>query len=284
MFAKFTEQPWYLLRYMVGWAVIMGGVTVLVWSTPETAAAGWLLALTIALIISTRFDAMLAALVPALALSPDPWATLALLLLLLPVTWSLGVVLAVFIHNASHGQFRPKWLNAVIGELAGWCLRVNLLGWKMVHYYHHRYADDPERDPHPPGTMSFWPYANSMQDAHYLHARHQELHAMPAWFYIMVGLVAFTGFALMPLTWYLLLGPTWFAAIWMPVLLSGWWLYAVINYYAHPVGADGANHAADLCTRGWQRLINLVGFGVLYHQAHHRNPDLFNPSPGHGAQ
>ena len=283
MFRKFRDQPWYLFRYMLVWTLVLGALSALLWSPPPSTAAGWLLALTIALVISTRFDAMLAALIPALALSPEPGTTLLWLVLLLPVTWSLGVVLAVFIHNASHDQFRPRWLNPVVGELAGWCLRVNLLGWKMVQYYHHRYADDPERDPHPPGTMRFWPYANSMQDAHYLHARHQELHGMSSWFYLLVGVVAFTGFALMPLSWYLLLGPTWFAAVWMPILLSGWWLYVVINYYTHPPGVDGRNHAVDLCARPWHRLVNRVGFGVLYHAAHHRNARLFNPRPASSA-
>lgn len=66
------------------------------------------------------------------------------------------------------------------------------------------------------------------------------LYGMPSRFYLSVGVVAFTGFALMLLSWYLLLGPTWFAAVWMPVLLSGWWLYAVANYHTHLLGVDGA--------------------------------------------
>lgn len=285
MFRKFRTQPEYLLRYMLGWALALCALTAAWWSPPDTAAAGGLLVLTIALIISTRFDAMLAALVPAMALSPDPWTTLAWLLVLLPITWPLGIVLAVFIHNASHDQFRPHWLNPVIGELAGWCLRTNLLGWKMVHYYHHKHADDPERDPHCPGTLAFWPYANWMQGAsmRYLDARHKELHGMPGWFYGLAGALAVAGFALMPLSWYLLLGPTGFAAVWLPTLLSGWWLFTVINYQTHPVAADGRNHAVDLCARPWQRLVNRIGFGVLYHARHHHDARLFNPGPGHGA-
>lgn len=285
MFRKFRGQPWYLFRYMLVWALALGALSALLWSPPPSAAAGWLLALTIALIISTRFDAMLVALIPAVALSPEPGTTLLWLVLLLPATWSLGVVLAVFIHNASHDQFRPQWLNPVVGELGGWCLRTNLLGWKMVHHYHHKYADDPAMDPHCPAAMAFWPYANWMQSAsmRYLDARHKELHGMPGWFYGIAGGLALIGFALMPLSWYLLLGPTWFAAAWMPVLLSGWWLFTVINYYTHPVGAEGRNHAVDLCARPWHRLVNRVGFGVLYHAAHHGNARLFNPGPASSA-
>lgn len=146
MFRKFRDQPWYLFRYMLVWALVLGALSALLWSPPPSTAAGWLLALTIALIISTRFDAMLAALIPAVALSPEPGATL-------------------------------LWL----------------------------------------------------------------------------------------------------------VLLSGWWLYAVINYYTHPPGVDGRNHAVDLCTRPWHRLVNRVGCGVLYHAAHHGNARLFNPSPASSA-
>lgn len=32
-------------------------------------------------------------------------------------------------------------------------------------------------------------------------------------------------------------------------------------------------------TYPWQRLVNRVGFGVLYHAAHHRNARNFNPAP-----
>jgi stearoyl-CoA desaturase (delta-9 desaturase) len=281
MIRKFRTEPWYLLRYMLGWAVVMGTLVAWLWSPPPTVAAGALLALMIAMIISTRFDAMIAALVPAIVLSPDPGVTLLWLLLLLPLTWPAGIVCAVFVHNASHDQFRPHWLNPVVGELTGWCQRTNLLGWKMVHHYHHKHTDDPERDPHCPGTMSFWRYANWMQSASmgYLDARHKELHGMPGWFYGAAGALALIGFALMPLSWYLLLGPTWFAAVWMPMLCSCWWMFTVINYYTHPVAADGRNHAVDLYLRPWHRLVNRFGFGGLHHAAHHRNAQLFNPAP-----
>ncbi|MFZ2207758.1 MAG: fatty acid desaturase [Porticoccaceae bacterium] len=281
MFRKFRTQPYYLLYYMLGWAIALGSITAWVWTPPAGAGAEWLLLLMVALIISTRFDAMLVAVIPAILLTPAPLTTLMWLVLLFPITWTLGVVGAVFIHNASHDQFRPHWLNPVIGELTGWFLRTNLLGWKLVHYYHHKHADDPERDPHCPGTMAFWRYANWMQSAsmRYLDARHKEIHQLPAWYYGVAGIAALTGFALMPLSWFMLLGSTWFAAVWMPILCSGWWLFTVINYQTHPVGADGRNGSVDLMADNWQRLVNRVGFGVLYHAAHHRNAQLFNPKP-----
>jgi len=65
----------------------------------------------------------------------------------------------------------------------------------------------------------------------------------------------------------------------MPTLCSGWWLFTVINYHTHPLGADGRNGASDLHSRAWHRILNRVGFGVLYHAAHHRNARLFNPMP-----
>ena len=76
MYRKFRTQPWYLFRYMLVWALVLGSLTTLWWSPPQGAAAGWLLALVIVMIISTRFDALLAALIPALALSPEPGTTL----------------------------------------------------------------------------------------------------------------------------------------------------------------------------------------------------------------
>ena len=149
----------------------------------------------------------------------------------------------------------------------------------MVHHYHHKYADDPQRDPHCPANRGFWSYANWMQSAsmRYLDARHKELHQLPSWYYALAGTLALLGFALVPLSWFLLLGPTWFAAVWMPVLLSGWWLFTVINYYTHPVAENGRNRPVDLCSRPWHHWVNRIGFGVLYHAVHHGNARLFNP-------
>jgi hypothetical protein len=129
--------------------------------------------------------------------------------------------------------------------------------------------------------MTFWRYANWMQSAsmRYLDARHKEIHQLPAWYYVIAGVAALAGLALMPLSWLMLLGPAWFAAVWMPILCSGWWLFTVINYQTHPVGADGRNGPVDLDSRYWHRQVNRVGFGVLYHAVHHRNAQLFNPIP-----
>lgn len=281
MFRKFRTHPYYLLRYMLGWAITLGLVTVWFWTPLGGASNVWLLVLMIALIISTRFDALLLAVIPAILLTPEPLTTVLWLVLLFPVTWMLGVVGAVFIHNASHGQFRPRWLNSVIGELTSWFLRTNLLGWKLVHYYHHKHADDPKLDPHCPGSMTFWSYANCFPIAtmRYLDARHKEIHQLPAWYYGIAGVAALSGFALMPLSWLMLLGPTLFAAVWMPILCSGWWLFTVINYHTHPVGANGRNEPVNLDSRYWHHLVNRVGFGVLYHAAHHRNARLFSSNP-----
>lgn len=279
MFGKFHSDRHYLLRYLLTWCLVMGALTAILWNPPPGTANGWLLAVTLALILSFRFDALLLSIVPAVVMTPEPLTTALWLILLLPLTWAGGVWAAVFVHNASHGQFRPRWLNRPLGELMSWVLRTNLMGWTLVHGYHHRYADDLDLDPHCPRTMGFWQYANWMARASYLYldARHRDRHGLPAFYYLLPGLAGFGSFALMSLSWMLLLGPILFAAVWLPILCSGWWLFIVINFYNHPVAADGRNRAVDLDSKLWHRTTNRIGFGVLYHAAHHQHARDFDP-------
>jgi fatty acid desaturase len=279
MFGKFHTDRHYLLRYLLTWCLVLGGVTAVLWQPPGDTGHAWLLAITVGLIISARFDALLLSVVPAVLMTPAPLTTVLWLVVLLPLTWTVGIWAAVFVHNASHEQFRPRWLNRPLGELMCWALRTNLMGWTLVHGYHHRYADDPERDPHSPGRMTFWPYANQMGRASYLYldARHREAHGLPAAYYLLPGIAGLVSFALMPLSWLMLLGPTAFAAIWLPILCAGWWLFTVINFHTHPIGADGHNHAVDLDGRGWHKAVNRIGFGVLHHAVHHRHAYAFDP-------
>jgi fatty acid desaturase len=279
MFSKFYTERHYLLRYLLTWCLILGCLIAVLWNPPADTADAWLLAITVVLIISARFDALLLSVIPALLLTPEPLITALWLVLLLPLTWTVGIWAAVFVHNASHEQFRPHWLNRLLGEMMCWVLRTNLMGWTLVHGYHHRYADDPERDPHSPGGLPFWRYANQMGRVCYLYldARHRETHGLPARYYLLPGIAGMTSFALMPLSWLMLLGPTLFAAVWVPIVCSGWWLFTVINFQTHPVGADGRNHAVNLDSRLWHKAVNRIGFGTLFHAAHHRNAYAFDP-------
>lgn len=279
MFQRFFSQRHWLLGYLLAWCVILGVLTAVLWTPLSGPGQAWLLAITIVLIISARFDALLLSIIPAVLLTPAPLTTALWLVVLLPLTWALGVVAGVCVHNASHEQFRPRWLNRPLGELMCWVLRSNLMGWTLVHGYHHRHADDPQRDPHSPGNQTFWGYANQMGRVCYLYldARHRETHHLPKSYYVLPGIAGAISFALMPLSWFMLLGPTAFAAIWLPILCAGSWLFIVVNFHTHPQGADGRNRTVNLNSRRWQQWTNRVGFGVLVHDAHHRHAHLFDP-------
>lgn len=277
MYQPFHQRPGYLLTYLACWALAV--VVLAAVSGFHFAGNYWYAAAVLGLLFTMRFDALLLAMIPALLMTPEPAHTLALTVVLLPLTWSGGVLAAVFIHNASHDQFRPSWLNRPLGELSCLWLRTNLLGWQVVHFYHHAHSDDPELDPHAPGGRGFWTYANGMQmrSVAYLDARHRQVHGRSAAYYRAVAAAGMLGFNLIPVAWMLVLGPTVFAAVWLPTLCSGWWLFTVINYYNHPRGANGANAPADLTHRSWHKLVNVVGFGILRHGTHHQRPDLFIP-------
>ena len=77
-------------------------------------------------------------------------------LLLVPGAY-LAIMAHVFSHNASHGNF-PKAINRIVGEICGAIVVVKFASWEIVHRRHHRYSDDPERDPHP-AERHYWRYA-----------------------------------------------------------------------------------------------------------------------------
>lgn len=277
MLDKFYEKPYYLITYFSIWAIgIWLANSFLI---PSYQESWWLVIAIIVLLGSMRFDAMFAAFLVAIFLSPNPYESALLALQFLPLTFVIGVSSACFIHNASHDQFKPRWLNAIVGESVGLLLRTNYAGWKLVHHFHHRFTDNPVKDPHSPGAMSFWAYTNTMQKriVDYLDARHMEHHQLHKAIYVLTAIIGALAISGIPLFWILVFKPTLFAAIWMPMLLSGWWIFYVINYYNHPVNEEGKNEPANLDSKWWHKLTNLVGFGVLYHKNHHKSARQFNP-------
>ena len=69
----------------------------------------------------------------------------------LPLLVAHGYVLAfVFcaLHETAHRTaFRTRWLNAVVGTLAGLLTFWPYRNYRVYHWEHHRYTQDPGRDP-----------------------------------------------------------------------------------------------------------------------------------------
>jgi fatty acid desaturase len=74
---------------------------------------------------------------------PTAWA--------LPLLVAHGYVLAfVFcaFHEAAHRTaFRTRWLNTAVGHLAGLLIFWPYQNYRVFHWEHHRYTQDPARDP-----------------------------------------------------------------------------------------------------------------------------------------
>ena len=81
---------------------------------------------------------------------------------MLPAAWLYGTVLVFLfapLHETVHyTAFRRRWINRAVATVCGWILVLPPRYFRAFHLEHHRYTQDPERDPElavpPPGT---WP-------------------------------------------------------------------------------------------------------------------------------
>ena len=81
---------------------------------------------------------------------------------MLPAAWLYGTTLVFLfapLHETVHyTAFRSRWINRAVSSVCGWILLLPPRYFRAFHLEHHRYTQDPERDPElavaPPGT---WP-------------------------------------------------------------------------------------------------------------------------------
>lgn len=79
---------------------------------------------------------------------------------MLPAAWLYGTTLVFLfapLHETVHyTAFRSRWVNRVVSSGCGWLLLLPSRYFRAFHLEHHRYTQDPERDPElavtPPGT------------------------------------------------------------------------------------------------------------------------------------
>src|SRR5438045_4408469 len=69
----------------------------------------------------------------------------------LPLIVAQGYMLAFLfcaLHETAHRTaFRTRWLNAVLGTLAGLVVFWPYRNYRVYHWDHHRFTQDPARDP-----------------------------------------------------------------------------------------------------------------------------------------
>lgn len=200
---------------------------------------------------------------------------------LLPPLVYLHVLASVFIHNATHRSF-PRAINRVVGELLGVLLVVRFANWEILHVRHHRYPDDPARDPHPM-QPSFWRFVLEMMLVN-LERQLQFIH------YDQFGdtpktrryerfrsLLSFSTEAACVLCWYTLLGPITFWYLFVPVQVLGWLVVSHFNWRTHDSGSVTRDYRPINLDHGVYWLGNRVLFGLYMHHNHHQRASLFNP-------
>ena len=70
---------------------------------------------------------------------------------MLPAAWAYGTCLAFLFaplhETVHHTAFRSRWLNRAVSLACGWLLVLPPRFFRAFHLEHHRYTQDPERDP-----------------------------------------------------------------------------------------------------------------------------------------
>lgn len=211
------------------------------------------------------------------------WTDLSLVhLAIFPVVLYGLILCNVFAHNASHRNF-PKAINRLVGEIVGALVLTRYASWEIIHLRHHKYSDDPERDPHdcrPGFWFGFLPYfvtnvERQLQNTFYdafggptpENVRFQKARA--AFSFI-------TGVLLVVVIDKLLGGPL-FLAVFVPAQILTIIHLAHFNWSTHNGASPDMDYHPINIDRGLFWLGNRMFFGIYYHKNHHHTVTAFNP-------
>ncbi len=245
--AQYRRQPTFYLWYDSIMAVFFSAAIALMWTTGYRAPfAGW-----------------------------HWWYVLAF-----PVALYVVIMAHVFIHNASHGNF-PKAINRIVGEICGLIVLTRFPSWEIVHRRHHRYSDDPERDPHP-AERGYWRFAaNTIVNVErQLQQQYFDVYGDTPETRRYEKIRAFVSFAsgtLLIVCWFLLLGTGGFFALFVPASIGGALFVIHFNWCGHNAHTPDQPIAPTNLDHGWYWLGNRMFFGIYYHGNHHKMAMLFNP-------
>jgi len=205
------------------------------------------------------------------------WSYLALF----PLVLYAHILLNVFIHNCCHGNF-PRAINRLIGELAGLVVITRYASWEIIHQRHHRFSDDPEKDPHHvlPNFLVFlyetmlFNVERQLQNQAYDQFgdtpdnRRREMVRAVLSFATMLPLL---------LAWYLVLGTEAFFFLFVPAQALGWLHVAHFNWATHNATSKTGDYKPVNLDHGLYWLGNRVLFGLYMHANHHKRANIFNP-------
>lgn len=202
-------------------------------------------------------------------------------LLLVPVGAYVGIMAHMLIHNASHGNVGPKWFNRIVGEICGVIVLTKFASWEIIHRRHHRYSDDPERDPHP-AERRYWPYVvntligveRQLQQEYFdVHGDTPETRRYEAW----RSRLSFVSGMCLVMAWFTLLGPVLFFVVFVPGSVLAGLFVIFFNWAGHNAHTEDGEIAPINLDHGIFWLLNRMFFGIFFHGNHHKMAMLFNP-------
>lgn len=205
-------------------------------------------------------------------------------ILLLPIGLIIAVQAPVLIHNCVHRNLKPKIMNQIAGELAGFYVLLSMASFELNHIMHHSHSDS-DLDPHNPYQRNFFNFffANNFGGTRVVLSKYLQYHGDNRTNRLLFELIVVLHFINVPLRilfWVLLLGPTLFVVFFIPSYLFHMFVFAHINFITHETKADGSVELYNLDSNFYYKFVNFFGSGVYYHKNHHANPGVYNPKVG----
>jgi fatty acid desaturase len=204
--------------------------------------------------------------------------------LVLPLVVQVQILCSVFIHNCTHGNF-PRPINRLVGEVCGLIVLTRYASWEIIHRRHHKYSDDPRKDPHPvtPETVGYWRFLWHMiiNVESQLQQQFYELHGGDTpenrAFEKRRAYTSYATNIVLIACWYVFLGPIGFFFFFVPASIIGVLHLAHFNWSTHNAAKpEEGFHPVNL-DHGFFWVGNRIWFGIYYHGNHHKQANLFNP-------
>lgn len=286
-YQRFRKDPYYLLKYYFANIALIGGGIVAAESLLGRSqdlhfSAFWLIGLILFVLPSYSLIFLSGLYYLALICIVQPQDLSLASLALIPVGILGGTVSAALMHNAAHGNFRRGWENRFWGEACGLFQLTGFAGWCISHFIHHAAPDNPEKDAHAPGEMTFSAYVNGMGQlmkksltGKYFEIHGDAAHRRATWSLVdmLLPLVRYMRVAVVLLVF----GPTLFVMLYVPFKVANTLIYGDFNYRTHRPTGDGGYEVLNLNHTIWYKLLNAISFGSYFHKNHHRNANVFNP-------
>jgi fatty acid desaturase len=193
------------------------------------------------------------------------------------------------LHESIHGTaFRSPWLNAMVAEAAGFLLVLPPRHFRFFHFAHHRYTQDPARDPeletpkpvtwlHYAWHLSGIPYWKSALSGLANHALGRKIGSYvpaPAVQRLVIEARCYVAAYAATLGAGWALGLEWMLFLWVIPALAGQPFlraYLLAEHAACPLVADMlANTRTTFCSA----LVRFLAWNMPHHTAHHAVPTV----------